>query len=232
MAGDCMTEDLFGDILPPRRIRVLGAGRFGRIAAERLKIRFPEALLSVTDRDGRRVERICGELKIPGEVGECISSMGGEKMEDDLWFIPSVPVHVAFEWVLGELGRTGNPRRIPVPAEVDRQVPNALRSPTGAVYASFATFMCPDYCNEPGEICTHTGKKRPGNLFEVLAGVLVPGFDVFVQRSFQLAPGVGGYPGRSMRELAVRAGAKPGACLIATSCRCHAVIDALEWSAR
>ena len=223
---------MFPEIFPPRRIRVLGAGRFGRLAAERLKHRFPDALLSVTDRDAARLSQISGELGVTGEVAECISSISRAEPDDDLWLVPSVPVHVAFEWVLNELNRSGNSRRLPVPEEVDSKVPNPIRVPSGTVYASFATWVCPDYCSEPDEICTHTGKKRAGNLYEVLSGVRVPGFEVFVLRSWQLAPGVGGYPGRSLRELAAGVGAKPGACLIATSCRCHAVINALEWSAR
>jgi hypothetical protein len=224
--------DFFEDVYPPRRIRVLGAGRFGRIAVERLKSRFPEALLAVTDRDASRVAQICEEFDITGEVAECIASMGGAEPEEDVWFIPSVPVHVAYEWVLAGLGRSANPRRLSVPEEFDVQAPNPMRTPSGVVYASFATFRCPDYCNEPDQTCTHTGKKRPGNLYEVLGAVRVAGFEVIVQRSFQLAPGVGGYPGRSLRELAARVGARPGACLLATSCRCHAVINALEWSAK
>lgn len=224
--------DSFRDFFPPRRIRVLGAGRFGRLAAERLKDRFPDALLSVTDRDARRVSEISAELGIPGEVDECISSISRAEPEDDLWLVPSVPVHVAFEWVLNELNRPGNCRRLPVPEEVDLRVPNPIRTPSGTVYASFATFVCPDYCSEPDEICTHTGKKRPGNLYEFLSGVEAPGFDVLVLRSWQLAPGVGGYTGRSLRKLAAEVGKKPGAWLIATSCRCHGVINALEWKPR
>lgn len=224
--------DFLRDIFPPRRIRVLGAGRFGRLAAQRLKVRFPEALLSVTDRDAQRVSEITARLEIPGDVDECISSVSRAKLEDDVWLIPSVPVHVAFEWVLNELGRAGNCRRLPVPEEVAFKIPNPIRAPSGALYASFATFVCPDYCSEPDEICTHTGKKRPGDLYELLGGVDAPGFDVVVLRSRQLAPGVGGYPGRSLRKLADEVGAKPGAWLIATSCRCHAVINALEWRTR
>ena len=123
--------------------------------------------------------------------------------------VPSVPVHVAFEWVLNELGRPGTSRRLPVPEEVGSQVPNPLRAPSGALYASFATFVCPDYCSEPDEICTHTGKERPGNLYDFLGGVDVPGFDVLVLRSWQLAPGVGGYPGRSLRNSLPRSAQSP-----------------------
>ncbi|MGC9194753.1 MAG: hypothetical protein ACP5IL_04770 [Syntrophobacteraceae bacterium] len=221
--------DFFPDIFPPRRIRILGAGRFGRLAAQRLKERFPSARLSVTDKDGDKVDRICGELGISGEVGECVSSLCQNKPDEDLWIIPSVPVHVGFEWVLRALGPLGKARKVAVPEEVDCKVPNPMRVGSGALYASFATFLCPDYCNEPGEICTHTGKKRLGNLYEVLGAAGVPGFDVVVLRSWQLAPGVGGYPGGSLTNLAAAIGAKPGGWLVATSCRCHAVINALEW---
>ncbi len=229
MSSHGLASNLFQDIFPPRLIRVLGAGRFGRLAAERLSRRFPDALLSITDRDAARVDEITHGLGIPGEVEECIQSISRIEQPDDLWLIPAVPVHVGFEWAINELNRFAEVRRLPVPGEVDSKLPNPIRVPSGTLYASFATFLCPDYCSEPEEICTHTGKQRPGNLYEVLGGVLAPGFDVAVLRSWQLAPGVGGYPGRSLRELLARIASKPGRYLVATSCRCHGVMDALEW---
>ncbi len=232
MVSHSLASNLFQDIFPPRRIRVLGAGRFGRLAAERLRRSFPDALLSITDRDAARVEEITRGLGIPGEVEECIKSISRIEQPDDLWLIPAVPVHVGFEWAINELNRVAEVRRLPVPGEVDSKLPNPIRVPSGTLYASFATFLCPDYCNEPEEICTHTGKPRPGNLYEVFGGVLAPGFDVAVLRSWQLAPGVGGYPGRSLRELLAGIGSKPGRYLVATSCRCHGVMDALEWRTR
>ncbi|SPJ15586.1 conserved hypothetical protein [Syntrophobacter sp. SbD2] len=232
MSSHGLASNLFQDIFPPRRIRVLGAGRFGRLAAEGLRRRFPDALLSITDRDAARVDEITRSLGIPGEVEECIQSISGIEQPDDLWLIPAVPVHVGFEWAINELNRVAEAQRLPVPGEVDSKLPNPIRVPSGTLYASFATFLCPDYCSEPEEICTHTGKQRPGNLYEVLGGVLAPGFDVAVLRSWQLAPGVGGYPGRSLRELLARIGSKPGKYLVATSCRCHGVMDALEWRTR
>ena len=208
---------------------MLGAGRFGRLAAEKLKRRFPDAPLTITDRDAARVDEVAGDLGIPGEVEECIGGVGRIDPADDLWLIPAVPVHVGFEWAAGELSRVGEVHRLPVPEQVESKVPNPTRGPKGTLYASFATFICPDYCSEPEEICTHTGKTRPGNLYEVFGAVLVSGFDVAVLRSWQLAPGVGGYPARSLLELAARIGSKPGRYLVATSCRCHGVMDALEW---
>ncbi|MGA2401878.1 MAG: hypothetical protein ABSG91_09245 [Syntrophobacteraceae bacterium] len=230
MYSDNLSSKVFPDIFPPRQIRVLGAGRFGRLAAEKLKRRFPDALLSIADRDAARVDGITRDLGIAGEVEDSIRSISGI-LPDDLWLIPAVPVHVGFEWAMNELNSMGEVRRLPVPEEVDLQVPNPIRVPSGTLYASFATFVCPDYCSEPEEICTHTGKERPGNLYEVFGGVLASGFDVAVLRSWQLAPGVGGYPGRSLRELLAVIGSKSGGYLVASSCRCHGVMDALEWRA-
>lgn len=231
MSSDNLASKFFKDILPPRLIRIIGAGRFGRLAAKRLKRRFPDALLSITDRDAARVDAISRDLGIPGRVQDLIRSIS-DILPDDLWLIPAAPVHVGFQWALNELNRVAEVRRLPVPEEAALLVPNPVRAPSGTLYGSFATFICPDYCSEPEEICTHTGKGRPGNLYEVFGGVIAAGFDVAVLRSWQLAPGVGGYPVRSLRELLAGIGLKPGRYLVATSCRCHGVMDALEWKAK
>jgi len=232
MSSNNSPSHIFPDIFPPRRIRVLGAGRFGRLAAERLKRRFPDALLSIVERDQAKIDEVAGDLGIPAEVEDSILSISRVPPADDLWLVPAVPVHVGFEWTLNRLHLVADVRRLAVPEEVDPKVPNPIRTPAGTLYASFATFICPDYCSEPEEICTHTGKARPGNLHEVFGAVLVPEFDVAVLRSWQLAPGVGGYPGRSLNRLLAAIGSKPGRYLVATSCRCHGVMDALDWRPR
>jgi hypothetical protein len=220
---------IFQDIFPPREIRVLGAGRFGRLAAERLRHKFPDAVLSIVDRDGAKLGQFAGDLGISVEVEDSVRSISRVPPADDLWLIPAVPVHVGFEWALNRLSRVEEARRLAVPDVVDLEVPNPIRSPAGTLYASFATFICPDFCKEPDEICTHTGQGRPGNLYEVFGKVRVPGFETAVLRSWQLAPGVGGYPGRSLNRLLALISSKPGKYLVATSCRCHGVMDALEW---
>jgi hypothetical protein len=232
MTSNNSASDIFPDIFPPREIRVLGAGRFGRLAAERLRRRFPDALLSITERDAAKIDAVARDLGIPVEVEDSVRSISRVPPADDLWLIPAVPVHLGFEWALNRLGRVADVHRLAVPGEVDLKVPNPIRAPAGTLYASFATFICPDFCSEPEEICTHTGKGRPGNLHEVFGALLVPEFDVLVLRSWQLAPGVGGYPGRSLNRLLAAIGSKPGGYLVATSCRCHGVMDALEWKPR
>ncbi|MHC1729988.1 MAG: hypothetical protein AB9866_28985 [Syntrophobacteraceae bacterium] len=230
MSANSLPAKVFPDIFPPREIRILGAGRFGRIAAERLKRRFPDAAFLIADSDSEKVLRISEEFNMRGEVVESVRSLTRDRVSEDVWLIPAVPVHMGFEWLLHELNRTVKAKKTPAPEGVELQLPNPLRSPAGTLYASFATFICPDHCSEPAEICTHTGSARPGNLYEVFGSVLVPEYTVVVLRSWQLAPGVGGYPARSLNELLSGIRAKPGKYLVATSCRCHGVMDALEWA--
>jgi hypothetical protein len=235
MSSKNLPAEMFPDIFPPREIHILGAGRFGRIAAERLKARFSSSSLCVVDKEVDKVEAISRELQIRGVVADSlrfiteIPATEVSEISEEVWIIPAIPVHVGFEWVLHELGRIGEIQRLPVPEDAASQLPNPIGSPSGTLYGSFATFLCPDYCSEPDEICTHTGKARPGNLYEVFQAMRLPEFEVAVLRSWQLAPGVGGYPVRSLNELLKRVRKQSGKYLVATGCRCHGVVDALEW---
>lgn len=228
MSSQNSPQSVFPDLFPPREIRILGAGRFGRIAAERLNRRFPDAVLTIADDRAEKIEQVRQELGISGEVGDSLQLMVKRPLPEHVWIIPAVPLHLGFQWILRELKRTGTAEMVPVPGDADAQVPNPIRS-SGTLYASFATFICPDHCSEPDEICTHTGRDRQGNLYDVFGSVRVAGFDVAVLRSWQLAPGVGGYPVRSLIGLLgrIRSGAEK--CLVATSCRCHGVMNGLEW---
>ncbi len=228
MSKTNLPREVFPDIFPPREIHILGAGRFGRLAAERLVRRFPEAGITVIDKDAERVEKIRQEFGISAEVRDSVASIVEATLPEDIWIIPAVPVHVGFEWLLGRINRGGSARRLAVPESADLLVPNPIRTSSGTVYASFATFMCPDYCSEPDEICTTTGRPRQGNLFEVFGNLSIPEYKTAVLRSWQLAPGVGGYPVISLNEMLSVIGDEPGRHLFATSCRCHGVLDAFE----
>lgn len=215
--------------MPPRKILVLGAGRFGYIAAERLRKRFPEAEFLVVDHREKRIQKIESELGLPTLTHEAMAYLNETPLTDDQWIIPAIPVHVALLWLQKELSAKGKVEPMPVPSIVDGQLPNPYRTVAGTVYASFATFICPDICSEPHEICTHTGLPRLGSLFEEFGKIQADGFDVEVLRSLQLAPGVGGYPASHLRAILDRISSKAGNYLVATSCRCHGVIDGLRW---
>lgn len=218
------------DFYPPKRIWILGAGKFGRIAVERLHKRYADARFLIIDRDEEKLNGIRNDFSLPIRVEDAVPFIVKTQLPEDAWIIPAVPVHMAFLWLLWSLKQSVNARAVPVPETVDGQVPNPQRVESGTVYTSFATFLCPDFCSEPDEICTYTKAPRPGNLFDLLAKVQAAGFDVVVMRSLQLAPGVGGYPGSHLWWLLDRVGQKEGSYLIATSCRCHGVIDALRWN--
>ncbi|MEM5790043.1 MAG: hypothetical protein AAGU11_22220, partial [Syntrophobacteraceae bacterium] len=167
MPNNTLPGNEFPDIYPPGHIRILGAGRFGRMAAERLRRRFPDAFLLVTDKDPERIDRVRKELGIEGEVEESIRSITRFALSPETWLVPAVPVHVVFEWLLHGLNLNARAHRIPVPEKVGSQVPNPIHVPSGTLYASFATTICPDTCSEPPVLCTRSGKPRLGNLFEV-----------------------------------------------------------------
>lgn len=215
---------------PPRNLLILGAGRFGRIAAERLQQRFPDASFLVVDKSPEKIEVLAAALSLPAKTEDSITFLGNTLVTADLWIIPAVPVHVGYLWLAAELAREGSVERLPVPVEIDRQVPNPLRVAGGTVYASYATFRCPDSCSEPAQLCTHTRKPRLGNLFQDLATLAAADFTPHVLRSWQLCPGVGGYTGGQLHQLLEDIHKTPGRHLIATSCRCHGVIDALAWN--
>jgi hypothetical protein len=223
-------DALFPGLFPPKRICIVGAGHFGYLAARRLCRRYPDASFLVVDQRRERLESIEKDFGLAVHARDTLSFLENDWVDDGTWIIPAVPVHFAYQWLLAELKKSGSVSPLPVPETVEAQVPNPYRARGGSLCASFATFICPDYCNEPDELCTYTKGPRPGNLYEDLARISLPGSEVIVVRSWQLAPGVGGYPGRSLDEVLEKiTGIPEGSYLVATSCRCHGVIDGLRW---
>jgi len=214
---------------PLQKMWILGAGRFGAIAAERLSKRHPAASFLVVDAVRDRLAEIERHHGLPVHQDDAVSFLAKENPSPDTWIVPAVPVHVAFLWILEKLSRRGKALALPVPEAADSQVPNPYRVPSGTLYASFATFRCPDACSEPADICTHTGKPRLGNLFQVLGDVRVQGWKDVVIRSHQLAPGVGGYTYGRLLEVLKEIRGEAGKYLVSTACRCHGVMDGLQW---
>lgn len=211
-------------------IWIMGAGRFGLRAVERLGPMDPTRRLLVVDRDARALCKVQGRAEaVCAEAADFLSGRMGEETPD--WVVPAVPVHLAFLWMCRELAKGGAAvARLPVPEEAEARVPHPMRGEGGCLYMSYADFFCPDNCPEPAGSCTRTGAPRPANLFDVLAGLCVPGTESIAIRSRQLAPGVGGYrPGDLFAALssAKRAAGKP--LIVSTACRCHGLADCLLW---
>jgi len=214
---------------------ILGAGRFGRRALSVLGRKYPEAAITVVDRDGDPVGEAPAGGRISAVRAEAVTYLvehlkPGQSAPE--WIVPAVPVHVAYEWVTRRLAAEGfRPTPLAVPETVVQSLPNVYRGTGGAIYASNADFICPDNCPEPDAICTHTGKPRPCNLFEKLGEVAAPPFRAIVLRSLQLAPGVGGYRPQTLFDTLREVRKTPGPVLLSTACRCHGVMHAFSFQA-
>jgi hypothetical protein len=208
---------------------ILGAGRFGSLAVQRILARKKVPRLVVVDRDGHVLEKR-RENSVETVEQDAIDFLVHYPGLGSEWIVPAIPVHVAFAWLCRQLAREGAVTQLAVPSILDQKVPNSLRAKTGALYASFATFRCPDDCDEPDESCTVTGEVREADLFDVVRNIEVQGYVTLVVRSNQLAPGVGGYQLSVLWRLLEEARSTEKHILVATACRCHGVIDALKYN--
>ena len=208
---------------------ILGAGRFGSLAVKRILARKKVPSLVVVDRDGHVLEKR-REQSVKTVEQDAIDFLVHHPGLGSEWIIPAIPVHVAFAWLCRQLAREGVVTQREAPSMLEQKVPNPLRAKTGALYASFATFRCPDDCDEPDESCTVTGEVREANLFDVVRNIEVEGYVTQVVRSHQLAPGVGGYQLSVLWQLLEETRSTEKDILVATACRCHGVIDALKYN--
>lgn len=211
----------------PERFWIIGAGRFGRIAVERIVRHIPRAVLTIVDENpltikGSAVTAICQE-----GVGWLMSMLDSNSAVDMV--VPAIPVHVAAAWLRLKLMHACDIQSIPIPDSWLRRLPNAYRGKTGQAFTSHADFICPDHCPEPKNLCTHTGKPRPEALFRLLGKLAFDDVLPVVLRSHQLLPGVGGiYPADLLNALETACKNHHRPLMIATACRCHGVVDLLK----
>jgi hypothetical protein len=149
-------------VLYMKEIWIIGAGRFGRMAAERLSEKIKELHLVLVDLEEEKLR----QAMAPGR--ELILSEGAAYLSERLslkkethpdWIVPAVPVHLAAEWLFLTQGEKML-QRVSIPKEMDPLLPNPLRTEDGNIFVSNADFLCPDDCAEPPKICTFTGKPR------------------------------------------------------------------------
>jgi hypothetical protein len=205
---------------------IIGAGRFGRLACQRLLSKHPAADILVVDRQ---------KAPIPSGVSfvveEAVSFLRNHLTpQTDAWIIPAVPIHLAYEWLTQQLrgARRFDPH--PVPDKLLPNLPNASRGPDGQVYLSNADFRCPDDCAEPSKTCPFTRRPRPQVMHAYLSRLVFEGYSSVVVRSFQLAPGLGGFKAATLWELAQALPERDGRFLLSTACKCHAVMNAFTFN--
>jgi hypothetical protein len=209
-------------------IWIIGVGRFGYIAFKRLAKAVKDRRFVLVD----PVEEKLLRCKSPTSTLDV--SDGMEFLEKNLekarkpdWIVPALPVHLAAEWLLLNLGPK-NLRRMPLMPDIEIPLPNSIRGAEGNIYVSHADFRCPEDCDEPRNICTITRAVRKQNMFELLVNLDIKPFKALNIQSHQLGPGIGGYRPEQLLKLRknVEQARKP--ILLSTACRCHGVITGLE----
>jgi hypothetical protein len=215
-----------GTVEAPPDVLVVGGGHFGSRAIEVLARRRRPWRLALVDLDREKVARVCrGEVM--GFGGDGVEVLDGLMETGSLkWVVPAVPFHLAHEWILRRLSREKRGRKIALPNGL--QLPNPIQGPNMDLYSSYATFLCPEDCTEPREICPVTGLRRPVPLYRLLGGLGAPGFRVSGLRSYQLGPGVGGIRAGDLLSLLEKVKGSTGRWVLFTACRCHGVLSGLE----
>ncbi len=209
---------------------ILGAGKFGRLALQRLTRHDRAARFAIVDRNPEAL-KTAGEPasdRITAVRGDAIQYLAGHLPEAAWdWILPMVPEHVAYAWLrLTPTGRRGwEPAR--VPEALLGLAPLAIRGSAGELYLSRATQVCPDNCLEPEEGCPISGQVWELPLHEELRRLVLPEWRMLVIASRQLAPGVGGYPPGELLRLEKELGRSQDRVFIATACRCHGVVHGL-----
>ncbi len=211
------------------RIWIIGAGKVGRLAMERLGRRFGFERCLVLDRDRTRLDPFASK-GAPVHLGDGVDYLRAHLTPEAAveWIVPAVPFHLVARWVRKSLQSRLRVNPIPVPEGVIRHLPNAFSTEDGGVVASNAAFLCPDDCPEPPRLCTRTGEAHPRVMFDYLARLAPQCWRSVVIRSIQLAPGIGGIPPSVLFDVLERIIGITGRCLIGTACRCHGILHAFD----
>lgn len=203
---------------------VIGGGRFGQIAVERLKSR---VRCVVEPQPSPELLTMDAEVVQADGIGWLNHLL--EKPDPPRWIMPALPLHLLKEWLLLSLAHM-NPHEQAISTPNIPDVPLLLGGQVSQYYLSLADFNCPDDCPEPRGKCTVTGKPRGQAMWQRLAEVEVAGWSNGTLQSHQLAPGVGAVLASDLIGLRDQVQERAGIWLLATACSCHGVLDALEFS--
>ena len=210
---------------------IVGAGHFGLRAAKILTGKESRgAAVWVVDRAAASLKPLAG-LQVERIRADGIDFLVNHftRLPPSTVIVPAVPLHLAYEWLHGYLGRAWGPEKLKVPQEIRSALPHTWEGPEGTLLVSYADFRCPDDCPEPAGYCTVTRCRRSIPLYELLDRIAPAEYNVRIIRSRQLAPGLGGY---RLEDLGRLAAALPTArterWLIGTACKCHGMLTAFR----
>ena len=208
---------------------IIGGGHFGRLAARNIHRNQAGSEIIIIDNQ----PDVCEQLERSGFKTVCADGIG--YLEINLtsphypdWIIPSIPLHVAYEWIKSKISRHLKVVSINIPQNLKNKLPNPFQVQSNQLYISNADFSCPENCSEPDEICTHTGQPRPRSLNSFLNTFSYEDFKSIVVFSEQLYPGIGGYTPKALFKALNKVKSLPDQILLSTACRCHGVVNAFR----
>ncbi len=213
-----------------KKIWILGGGKFGTLALERIMHHLPGVEITLIDNGEQEKSTNFRAVKVIHEdaIRWLVEHMHKDGDVDII--IPAIPVHVVAEWLKSKWRGKNKVLPFPLPNHFLEKLPHTLPNGRSTIYVSHANFLCPDDCGEPEKYCTVTGRDRGEDLYRLLELTGTHDCPALVIRSYQLYPGVGGiYPKDmwALWEYIQKTGGKPLA--IATACRCHGVVDGLRF---
>jgi hypothetical protein len=208
---------------------IIGCGHFGSRAARQLLKKKSHPKIIAVDKNCEAFTEV-SHLPIETIVEDGLSYLNRFLSEGQTvnYLIPSVPFHLAFEFILLRLKPFGA-RRAKAPSLSG--LPNPEIGKTGDLYTSLADFLCPEDCPEPSRYCTVTRKKRERPLYDILRDLKGP-FESRVIISQPLAVGVGGFQPKELLALLEDVKKQKNShdlILISTASRCHGVTSALKF---
>ena len=212
-----------------KHIWIIGAGRFGKKAVSAMKKRCPESAITVVD----HFPKACEAIAEPGLTTVCMDGVSylDQYLTDIVplcWVVPVVPVHLAFEWIRLKLLPDFSVVPVDIPETVLRSLPNVFTGKPCEIFVSNASFICPENCSEPQDLCTHTRLPRKQSLYQAIADLSCDGFLNLVLQSEQQAPGIGGIRAGVLFNALNSVQQFPGSILLSTACRCHGVVQAFR----
>lgn len=211
-----------------RSVWIIGAGQFGTRAVAAARRQTPAVDITLVDGDANQLRGWPPAVNTVCDDG--IAFLTRRLVRDDFpaMIVPAAPIHIAYAWIRRSLKAQTEVVARQIPDTIADRLPNPIQGANGELFVSHAETLCPPNCSESADRCTATGRQRPKDMFRLLGELEIDGYASVVVRSLQMAPGVGGYLPESLFAACAAVARSNDPILLATACRCHAVVHAVH----